>query len=63
MTPRQIFKGSESISLTELFGNMVKCLWIIAIFMTAECKVLYHLFASFKNVERFDSSGAGPSRI
>lgn len=43
--------GSHGVSLNELFGNVVKSLWSIAIFMTAECEAAYHLFVSFKNVD------------
>jgi hypothetical protein len=44
----QNFMGLHSVSLNELFGNVVKSLWSIAIFMTAECEAAYHIFLSFK---------------
>ena len=46
----QNFMGSHSVSLNELFGNVVKSLWSIAVFMTAECEVSSP-FVSFKNVD------------
>ena len=51
MTPRQLFKGSHSVSLNELFGNVVKGLWIVAIFMTAECKSAPRIFRFIQNVD------------
>jgi hypothetical protein len=43
MTPRQISKSSLSVSLNELFGNVVKGLWSVAVFMTAEFLERAHL--------------------
>lgn len=43
MSPRQLFKGSHSVSLNELFGNVVKGLWTVSIFMTAEFLERAHL--------------------
>ena len=44
MTPGQCFQGSHNVPLNELFGNVVKGLWSIAVFMNAECKAAYPLF-------------------
>ena len=44
--------STHSVSLNELFGNVVKSLWSIAIFMTAECEaILFLVFRSKKNVD------------
>ena len=53
--------GTHSVSLNELFGNIVKSLWSIAIFMTAECETVF--FFVQKSVDGFDSFRTGSSRI